>query len=231
MKKLPIAVALTSCLAFSSAMADNDDNYRTYHVTITNTTAHHVITPPVVIAHNKRFKLFNIAQPSSDELATMAETGNNEPLLTSLADNMNVSATASGSGIHAGESITVEIMAPKRSHFTVAGMLATTNDAFTAVTLKGPKYRRNTYGMAMTYDAGSEENNELCTYIPGPPCNTDVVDGAVVNLNMRAADHAEGIVTIHNGVHGVAGVGTSGLIPALHDWRGPTAMIKIHNGG
>jgi len=228
MKKLPIALAMASCLAFSNVIADDDNNMKTYHVTITNTTANHIITPPIVIAHKKRFKLFHVAQPASAELATMAETGNNMPLIDSLSMDSHVSAIASGTGIHAGESITVTIEAPRRSHFTVAGMLATTNDAFTAVTVKGPRRDRYSHGMAMTYDAGTEENNELCTHIPGPPCNMDIEDGVVVNLNLRAEEYAEGFVTIHNGIHGV---GDQEMDPAKLDWRGPTAMVRIHNDG
>lgn len=213
MKKSPIAVAMAFCLTFSNAMADDDNNYHTYHVTITNATGNHFITPPVIIAHNKHFKLFQVTQKASDELATMAETGNNAPLLALLVVNDNVSATASGVGIHPSESITIEIMAPKETYFTVAGMLAASNDAFTSVTIKAPKKHRYAHGMAMTYDAGSETNNEICDYIPGPPCNS---------TNM--SNDGEGFVTIHNGIHGI-----EDLVPADLDWRGPTAMVRIYN--
>ena len=60
MKKLPIALAVASCLVLSNVSADkkNDDNressYNTYHVTITNTTTNHILTPPTVIAHNHK---------------------------------------------------------------------------------------------------------------------------------------------------------------------------------
>lgn len=222
MKKLPIALALASCFALSSATADDRDKMSTYHVTITNTTANHVITPPAVIAHNKHYKLFQVAMPASEELGILAESGNNGPLLTSLADNHYVYATASTLDqeppvILPGHSITVEIKAPKRTYFTIAGMLATSNDAFTSVTLKAPKKHRYTHGMAMTYDSGTEDNNELCIDIPGPPCG---------GANETIEGDGEGFVTIHNGVHG-----TGDLMPSKLDWRGPTAMVRIHNDG
>lgn len=223
MKKLPIAVAMASCLMFSNAMAHEENNYRTYHVTITNTTLNHVITPPVVIAHNKHFKLFKITQPASDELATMAETGNNGPLLDALEYAEGVFATANSLDqtppvVLPGQSITITIEAPKKSYFTIAGMLATSNDAFMATTLKGPKKYRYSNSMAMTYDAGSEENSELCSELPGPPCLKESGNGGTATV--------DGFVTIHNGIHGVGN-----LIPEDLDWRGPTAMIRIHNGG
>lgn len=228
MKKLPIALAVASCLTLSGAFADDRDNdhhenrYNTYHVTITNTTTNHIITPPTVIAHNAHFKLFQIAQPASEELSTMAESGNNGPLMESLADNDYVYATASSLDqappvILPGSSIVIKIRAPKKAYFTVASMLATTNDAFASVTLKGPKKNRNTNGMALTYDAGSEDNNELCIDIPGPPCG---------GTNATIDGDGEGFITIHNGIHGIGD-----LIPTDLDWRGPTASVKIHNAG
>jgi len=222
MKKLSIGLALASSVVCSAAMAHEYGKMSTYHVTITNTTANHVITPPAVIAHKKGFKLFEITQPASDELAILAESGNNGPLLESLADNSKVMATASSLDqtppvILPGHSITIEIQAPKRTYFTVAGMLATSNDAFTSVTLKGPRKHRYTHGPAMTYDAGSEDNNELCIDIPGPPCG---------GTNATIDGDGEGFVTIHNGVHGVGD-----LSPAMLDWRGPTAIVRIHNDG
>ena len=223
MNKLSIALALASTVAFSNAMAsDDDDDLNTYHVTITNTTANHVITPPAVIAHNHKFNLFKVTKPASDELAIMAESGNVSPLLDSLAGNKNVSATMSTLDqappvVLPGNSITVEIKAPKRTLFTVAAMLATTNDAFTSVTMRAPKKNRSAYGDAMTYDAGSEDNNELCIDIPGPPCG---------GTNATIEGDGEGFVTIHNGVHGVGD-----LAPSQLDWRGPTATVRIHNAG
>jgi len=220
MKKLSIALALSSVAFASNVFASG--KYNTYHVTITNTTAHHVITPPAVIAHNHKFKLFSVTKPASDELAIMAESGNVSPLLESLANNKNVSAIKSTLDqappvILPGTSITVEIKAPKRTLFTVAGMLATTNDAFTSVTMRAPRKRHTAYADAMTYDAGSEDNNELCIDIPGPPCG---------GTNATIEGDGEGFVTIHNGVHGVGD-----LVPANLDWRGPTATVRIHNAG
>lgn len=223
MKILPIVIALASSLVLSNAMAsDNNKSYNTYHVTITNMTANHVITPPAVIAHNNKFKLFTVTKPASAELAIMAESGNVSPLLGKLANNPNVSVVMSTLDqtppvILPGKSITVEIKAPKRTYFTIAGMLATSNDAFTSATLRGPRKHHYANAYAMTYDAGSEDNNELCIDIPGPPCG---------GTNATIEGDGEGFVTIHNGVHGVGD-----LVPAKLDWRGPTATVSIHNAG
>jgi len=225
MKLLPLSLSVTlamaSTLAASNVMAHSNE-LNTYHVTITNTTANHVITPPAVIAHNKNFKLFKVTEAASPGLVIMAESGNVSPLLEALAGDSNVAATMTTLDqappvILPGTSITVEIKAPNKTYFTVAGMLATSNDAFTSVTLKAPKKNRYANAMAMTYDAGSEDNNELCIDIPGPPCG---------GTNATIEGDGEGFVTIHNGVHGVGD-----LVPADLDWRGPTAMVRIHNAG
>ncbi len=223
MKTLRLGLAIASSLVCTTAIADDaTKKMNTYHVTITNTTAHHIITPPAVIAHNGHFKLFNVTEAASPELVIMAESGNVSPLLASLSGNSDVSAVMSTLDhelpvILPGHSITVEIKAPKRTYFTVAGMLATSNDAFTSATLKAPKKNHYSHAMAMTYDAGSEDNNELCIDIPGPPCG---------GTNATIEGDGEGFVTIHNGVHGIGD-----LAPADLDWRGPTAMVRVHNAG
>jgi len=221
MKALPLTLALASCLTLSNAMA-HGKKFNTYHVTITNTTANHVITPPAVIAHNENFKLFKITEAASTGLVVLAESGNPSVLLDGLADNVNVSATMTTLEqtppvILPGTSITIEIKAPENTYFTIAGMLATSNDAFTSVTLKAPKKNHYSSANAITYDAGSEDNNELCIDIPGPPCG---------GTNATIEGDGEGFVTVHNGVHGVGD-----LVPANLDWRGPTAIVRIHNAG
>lgn len=223
MKKISMALTMASCLAISNVMADDDyTKYQTYHVTITNTTGHHVITPPVIIAHKKGFHLFKITEKSSPGLAMLAETGDSSTLVAELESNDKVTAIAASPDdfIPYGTSKTFEITAPKKSYFTVAGMLATTNDGFTAVTIKGPKKHRYAHGMGMTYDAGSEENDELCAHIPGPPCAMDSGNGGV------PTPEGENFVTIHNGIHGGGDLTASDL-----DWRGPTSMVRIHNDG
>ncbi|MFV2056956.1 MAG: spondin domain-containing protein [Thiohalomonadales bacterium] len=217
-KKTLLKTALASSLLLSSSLSLASDEYNVFHVTITNTTANHVLTPPAVIAHNHAYRAFRLGMPSSAALATLAETGNPGPFVESAAANANVMATVAGDGpIMPGASMTIEIVAPKKTRFSVLSMLATTNDAFAAATnIKAPKKKRHAHAKAMTFDAGSELNNESCDYIPGPPCNNGI------NGNMEG----EGFVTVHNGVYGKAD-----LIAADLDWRGTNMMISIHNAG
>ena len=217
-KTIPLKTAFVSSLLLSSTLSFAGGNYNVFHVKVTNTTANHVLTPPAVIAHDHDYRAFNIGMPSSPELAILAETGNPGPLVASAAANAHVMATvAGGAPIFPGTSMTIEIVAPKKSRFSVLSMLATTNDAFAAATgIKAPKKNGHTHAKAMTLDAGSELNNEKCEDIPGPPC------GDASNGN----ESGEGFVTVHNGVYGKAD-----LDETKFDWRGPNMMIHIYNAG
>lgn len=220
MKKLLSLVAVGALIASANVSASGYGKMATYQVKITNTTAHHIITPPTIIAHNKKFQLFYVGDadmPASPGLKLMAETGDNSVLLDEVMDNDYVSHAVSGEGgIGPGQSLVVEVMAPVFTHFTVAGMLATTNDAFVSATVRAPWRGQYSSAYGMTYDAGTEMNNELCDFIPGPPCNN--------GMNAETMDEEnEGFITIHNGVHGKAD-----LPSAYFDWRGPTAKISIH---
>ncbi|CAN0510450.1 unnamed protein product, partial [Scytosiphon promiscuus] len=62
---------------------------------------------------------------------------------------------------------------------------------------------------------GTEENNELCSHIPGPAC--DATSG---NL---PTESGEGFVQVHRGFHGIGGE----LAADAYDWRNPVAEVFI----
>ncbi len=214
MKKILFSLILG---ALFSQNAIADDRMKKFAVTITNAHAFHVLTPMVITAHKRDFSLFKIGEPASEGLAFQAEFGDPSMLMAELADNSKVYSTASNGGLLLpGKSTTIEVMAPRRSWFSVSSMLAGTNDAFIAVkNLKAPRHHKSKMSATRVYDAGSEADNEDCAYIPGPPCGPD-------SGNQRATENAEGFVSISNGVHG--GVD---LNPMDSDWREPVAVISI----
>ncbi len=214
MKKVSGIFALLAMgsMAVSPVMASDWNNYR---VTITNATSHHVITPPLIVVHNKHFKLFEVTEAASDGLATQAETGSPADLYNEVSGAEGVYEVITGSNVIVyGNKATFEIRAPKKAMISMTAMLATSNDAFTAISGKALPKKSVTY-LATTYDAGSEYNNENCAFIPGPPCAAD-------SGNARATEGAEGFVTIHSGVKG-----GSDLNPAHLDWRGATSIVSI----
>ena len=214
MKKITGMVVLFAIgtMGFSSVMASDWNNYR---VTVTNATTHHVITPPLIVIHNRHFKLFEVATLASEGLATQAETGNPAVIASEVNGARGVYDVITGDAlIHPGNNASFDIRAPKSAEISVTGMLATTNDAFTAISSKALPKRSVSY-MGETYDAGSEVNNESCAFIPGPPC-------APVTGNARATAGAEGFITIHSGIKGRADLSSANL-----DWRGATSVISI----
>ena len=212
MKKITGIYLLMVASVMGSNFVMASDGKR-YSLTITNATAQHVITPPLIVIHHKGYQLFEVAKPASEGLATLAESGNNSILAGEVAGSSGVVKVIQGSApIVYGNSKTFYFNAPKRARVSLAGMLATTNDAFAAVSGVALPRKSVSY-MAETYDAGSEDNNELCIDIPGPPCG---------GTNATIVGDGEGFVTIHNGVSGVGN-----LNPAQLDWRGATAIVTI----
>jgi hypothetical protein len=98
----------------------------------------------------------------------------------------------------------------KFTRLSVVTMLVNTNDAFTGL----DSYRLSGDGAVlrrMAYDAGSERNNELAAFIPGPCCGNPFVrdpEGALIRMHP-----------------GIAGVGD--LDPAVYGWEEPVAKITI----
>ena len=196
----------------------------TYEVTIQNLTQNQVITPPVVVSHSGAMSLFTVGQPVIPELATLAEEGNPGPLVGLLPTLDAVFDFAVGPGpIPPSQSMTLQVMSqPGFRRISAVGMLASTNDAFFAISgVQVPlpptlffflPFERSRTLNAPAYDAGSEADSELCAFIPGPPCGNNVHDPA----------DAEGFVHISNGIHGI------GDLPAdSYDWHNPVARVRI----
>ena len=188
-----------------------------YEVEIRN-VSRQVVTPPLVVVHSSEIKLFTPGEAASAELATQAETGNPMPLADKLRNLAGVSDVVTGSEpLLPGSAVTFSVSGPAvgAAYLSFTAMLATTNDAFAA--LNGVPLSRSTGQVldAPVYDAGTEANNELCSHIPGPPCAGD-------SGNAKAADGAEGFISIHPGIRGVGD-----LDAALLDWRNPAVQVTV----
>ena len=190
-------------------------DWNTYKVTVTNATSHHVLTPPVIVIHNRHFNLFKVATAASEGLATQAETGNPAVLAGEVVARRGVHKVFTGDDVIVyGNKASFKFRAPGNAKISMSAMLATTNDAVTAILGQSLPKRSVTY-MAATYDAGSEDNNELCIDIPGPPCG---------GTNAANDTDGEGFITVHGGIHGVGDLTQSNL-----DWRGATSTVKLHD--
>lgn len=217
--KLPITASSLILLSsvWSASTFAEDANY---NVKVTNLTRGQVFTPILVTTHKEGLKAFNLGQPAIPEITAIAESGNTEPAITALTSlipgNLVKEAKDSGGVLPPGQSTMVAITGGDDfTHITLLSMLIPTNDAFFAVNgLPLPEGDDPVTYRSVAYDAGSEENDELCTNIPGPP---DVCSGE----GLSEAD-GEGFVHVHAGIHG-----SGDLTAAQYDWRNPVAEITI----
>jgi len=211
---------LVGLAATPAAMATDDHRGGRFEVTITNLTRGQQFTPILVASHKAGVKLFELGQPASAALATLAEEGNTAPLKAELSAMPDVGDVVSGSGLtNPGASTT--LIVDGRAGFnrlSLAAMLIPTNDAFVALSsVELPRGNNALTMFAPAYDAGSERNDERCLYIPGPM----FVECGGGGGGMRAGG-GEGYVHIHAGIHGIGD-----FKAADRDWRNPVALVTV----
>ena len=216
-RSFPFAALAALVLAVLAPAAADAQPGTTYRVTITNLTESQPVSPPVVVTHSIGVHLFVPGEPAPAPLVPIAEEGDPTELVAALeAIGSAVLDVAVGDGpLMPGESTTVEVQARGKAIFLSAvGMLGTTNDAFFGLDgffLRGHPWNRHV--LVPAYDAGSEENNELCEFVPGPPCG---------GTDSRATAEAEGFVTVHSGIHGIGDLAADDF-----DWHNPVVRIQV----
>ena len=197
-------------LAFAlPATAQNGPKYK---VTITNLTRGSSFTPILVASHTPGLQLFDPGTPASSELEALAELGDPLPLQNAIGPYAFDSTVIGGMLAPGGTATAMVQTRGQYDHISVAAMLVPTNDAFFAVNgVEGPKGNKTFVVMSPAYDAGTEENDEVCPAVPpnDGPC------GAGPSIG-------EGYVHVHAGIHGVGD-----LAPEDYDWRNPVARIVI----
>lgn len=211
MRKLSLAGCLLLGATFSSVTLADE----LYKVTITNITRGVSFTPILAITHTQGSPLFTLGAAASQELADIAEGGATGGFSAMLMDSGMAKDAASSEGLLGpGQSTTIMVSGgDKYDSITVTSMLLPTNDAFFAVNgMALPEDDDTLTFYSPAYDAGSENNDELCANIPGPYCK-----GAPFSEGQ-----GEGFVHIHAGIKGIAD-----LSAADYDWRNPVAKISI----
>lgn len=213
-----VAVAAAGLLT-ASAGADGNST-KIWRVTIENLTppgpgapGSQPLSPPLFVVHSNRADVWSVGEIASHPVAAIAEDANNAPAESALAQLRGVRDAFSGAGgpIPSGTSSTYMVETKgKYARLSVVTMLVNTNDAFTGL----DSYHLRSHGAVlsrMAYDAGSERNNELAGFIPGPCCGNPFV-----------RDPEGELIRMHPGI---AGVGD--LDPAVYGWEGAVAKITI----
>jgi hypothetical protein len=236
---LAVAVAaLAFLVTISSAAAEGP--IATYEMTIDDLTAGQPLTPPVVATHRAATGIFTVGQPASFALKEIAENGNLAPMLVQLGADKHVSDSVAaaaplvpaglpGSAMF-GDSVTFTVTASEGAKFlSFASMLICTNDGFTGVdSLRLPKDVGDTVRVQSAgYDAGTELNTEDFADIV-PPCQglVGVSSGEPGAGTSNPALAEGGVIHHHPGIAGGAD-----LVPAVHGWMDPVAVITVERVG
>ena len=215
MSKLKTAMAGILALSlFGMALAPNGASAQaamtTYEVTITNLTSMQALSPPILITHPSSQHVWQVGQTASEGLRLVAEEGMNDTLAAEVRGFATGVAMADGP-LMPGNSVTLRVQAHQGDVLSAATMLVQTNDGFTGlhnVALTG----NSTTHDAMAYDAGTEENDEKASNVPGPPFGGH---NSGVPTNPRQP------ISAHPGIRGVGDVG------AEFNWSGPVARFTI----
>ncbi|SRR6266511_4009413 len=218
---LAMAAALATIALAAPASADGSTAWK---VTVTNLTppgpgapGSQPLSPPLFVVHSGRTHVWRVGELASHGVAAIAEDADNSVLESALPKLAGVRTVFTGAGgpIPSGQSRTFTVQTSGRfARLSVLTMLVNTNDGFTgldAVGLAG----RGTALVRMAYDAGSERNNELRAFIPGPCCNHPFV-----------RDPEGALIRPHQGI-----TGAGELDPALYDWQDPVARFTIQRAG
>ncbi|EKO3801652.1 TPA: spondin domain-containing protein [Vibrio harveyi] len=224
--RILLVAASVGLLAGCPSDDDNDvvKSYR-YTINVANLTANQPMSPLAILAHNDKYKLFEIGKSASVELEHLAEGGSNAELLALKDSNDYVYQTLSGNGLvlpGSSDSVTFTVDPHKAGYVSVASMFVNTNDAFvgeTGLSLKSLAVGES-YEMSMNvWDSGTELNDELAATIPGPAGGGEGFNATRNDTNDVAAFHA-GVVSKDDGL-------ANSALSANHRFLNPGAKLTI----
>ena len=214
-----VAALLSAGLLAGLASGAQAKGLTTWNVTVTNLTSGQPMSPPIWAVHKNSLDVWSVGQPASFEVQRVAEDAQNQFLLAALDADARVLDTRVETGSPAGpilpgSSREFAIRTDNAyNRLTILWMLVRSNDGFTGL----DSLRLHTTDKSISlnaYQAGTERNNEMCAFIPGPPCNMPGV-----------RDPEDGVIGPHPGI----------LIPGSDvfgfAWTNPVATIEIERVG
>ncbi|MFK5936777.1 MAG: spondin domain-containing protein [Sulfurimonas sp.] len=212
MKTLNIlsSILLGSLMLFSGCSNSNDSATQivpTYSLKITNLTAAQPMSPVLVSSNS----IFSVGQSASAGLEQLAESGDNSTLLDS--------DSVSGTGLLTPSSSETINITTANTMLSIASMLVKTNDAFAGVEaydVSSLATGESTTIHLNVYDAGTEDNSETNTTVPGPG-----------GEGHNATRENTNIVTLHSGIISKDDGLMSSNLSAEHRFNNPAAMVVI----
>ena len=214
MKKL---IPLLLATSLSSIAADFD-------IEVQNLTGGITFTPFVIGAHSNEVSMFQVGQPASTSIQSMAEEGNIAQLVSDLdASGATIQENPARGLLSPGATTTAQFNtdnAVANTYLSLAAMLLPTNDGFVAANKLLIPTEPGVYTYYLNaYDAGTEANTELKADIPAFTSEGGSGNNAVT----------EGFIHIHPGNIGDfdESGGISDLDATQHRWQNPVAKLTI----
>jgi len=235
---LLMSIVLLAAVAFvgtgSTSEASDDEDIRTYRVTIENETDGQPFSPGVAVTHRRSSSLFEVGDEASPGIEAIAEDGNEAPAVMAavgadgVTDVFDINQPITPEGKTVGsftDEFSFEIQARPGDRLSLAVMLICTNDGFTGLdSVKLPKHDSVTYHAA-GYDSATEDNTEE---------SADIVDACTALGPAPLAGDPNGNEDVvvdtspHGNIHHHPGIqGGGDLTPSMHDWENPVTEITI----
>ena len=141
----------------------------TYQITIENLTAAQPLSPVGTVVHRPRTDVWSVGEPASAAVAAVAEDAGLPVFVDTYGQVRGVRAVGVGGAapIGPGQTVTFEVEGRRGDRLSLVSMLVNTNDAFTGLDAVRLGNGTRTFEVG-AYDAGTEKNNELPEFIPGP---------------------------------------------------------------
>ena len=232
MRRLSLLTVVAGLLVAGLAGTAQAASTKTWHVKITNLTSGQPMSPPLWAVHDKKLDVWSVGQLASSGMLPIVEDALNTPLQSYLSSNSHVREAQTETGAAAGPPPIPPGPIPPGStrefdvtskggdkYLSMAWMLVRTNDGFTGLDsykLNGDKGKRKRKGKGKTktlmlgaYDGGTENNNQDCDYIPGPPCG-----------RFFFRDPTAQAIARHPGITGPSDI-------AAFEWTNLVAKVKI----
>lgn len=209
--RLGLAAVMLLAVLLLPAAALARGNAAMYEIKIDNLTSNQIFSPPVVISHDSSYRLFQKNHHASRELRLIAESGNTGPAAMRATYSRRVFDVKTADGpILPGQSATFTVRSPRGSRLSLATMLVQTNDGFAGVDSMWLRGLRTRMYNLRAWDAGTEANNEMAAYVPGPPF------GGM----MRAPTNQR--IKYHRGIQGTADIDAT-----VYGWSGAVAKLTV----
>jgi hypothetical protein len=229
-----LALLATTATLPLAASADEGAAMRHYRVTLQNLTTGQPFSPPVAATHRPRLHMFQVGHLATDQLAAIAQDGNQAPMVAVLSNSGDVTQTVdvgrplTTRGRTLGnfsDTVTFDIMAHAGDWFSLATMLICTNDGFLGLDgIQLPSHGMRTFEL-VGWDAGRENNTEQsedivdpCSALGPVPLSGDP-NG---NRDTDVATVPPEPIHLHPGI-----AGSGDLSPAMHGWSNPVARVTI----